>query len=741
MDFIILDEVAKTITFRIEYKPDCYDIYFGLALPGQDLLGNLSNDIFYKKSSGLKIPIPESEFPIVKTFKFGEKTTVRGSINDSIGYAGTYVIRYSKVLVFDAILVTSYNYPPYCNIFRNNRNVDFNFNIEKNANPYIITYSENEINLPVDGEILQQITVNSTDTPYNISIDDNREGYYTLFKLQDSTLIKVKSKFVESGNVTISIYNNKAEKTRLDKTPFLTLKNTINGFFKDEISIINPVIELVLNNTGDTDPDYLQYNYIYIGLFGRYYFVDNMTILRSDLGNGNLPKILVRYSLTVDVLMSFRNDIKKLNCFITRQEYLVNKLLVDTNRPIQNLSEITYVEADTKGQLLDNTISFYGKNCYVLNVSSSPEEVSFTVNGSAITSLNHSYILSDTGLKEIIKYLYSGFNLFEAIPDGFISLKFYPFDIVTIVKQSDETIKTTTNIYIGNKKTSVSSNAAYIANGERKGIYNVFGGDLLMPNIENYYDLNPYCSYQLYIPYVGWIELDNIVMQKLSGKKIVLYYIINFVTHENKYILTTYEDFTTYKFSKHLIIGDCELGCDIPISSSNFWDTVKNTVLSVVGAGLKSISKQSIYSAQNKRLDKMSDKRTSDYKTQKEILVSKQRSELANDVTDISINTIMGFQDKVTMGGSAGGQYIPYYLNNQMSLRIQRTKLIDIDSKQYSKVMGYPYCGNKLISELYGYTEVGACHIENIPNATTTECDEIEAILKSGFICPDKPSE
>lgn len=143
------------------------------------------------------------------------------------------------------------------------------------------------------------------------------------------------------------LYNSNSEKNRLDKTNFLKAILTLNGTLRNECSILNPSIQLELKQNIKIKNDNLQYvkddrsnyvnysildliigcNYAYIKEFNRYYFITNITSIRNDLW---------QIDMKVDVLMSYKDQIKKLDAFIDRNEFNYNLDLEDLELPTQS---------------------------------------------------------------------------------------------------------------------------------------------------------------------------------------------------------------------------------------------------------------------------------------------------------------------------------------------------------------------------------------------------------------------
>lgn len=137
----------------------------------------------------------------------------------------------------------------------------------------------------------------------------------------------------------IILYENKSEPNRLDKTPYLVKFRELVGTFRAETSIIKPSILIQISDDIHLDASFnivtseddnvvdvsliniitkeektilaTKINYVYIEEFDRYYFVEDMIVVRNDL---------YQLNLRVDVLMSFKNDILDLSALVLRNE-------------------------------------------------------------------------------------------------------------------------------------------------------------------------------------------------------------------------------------------------------------------------------------------------------------------------------------------------------------------------------------------------------------------------------------
>lgn len=98
--------------------------------------------------------------------------------------------------------------------------------------------------------------------------------------------------------MNIILYVNNSEKNKIGKN--LTNDFSLSGTLRDVTNIINPVILIELNEIGN-------YNYCYIPNFNRYYFITDITVIRTGL---------FAISLMVDVLESFKIEIKNLSVIL-----------------------------------------------------------------------------------------------------------------------------------------------------------------------------------------------------------------------------------------------------------------------------------------------------------------------------------------------------------------------------------------------------------------------------------------
>lgn len=118
----------------------------------------------------------------------------------------------------------------------------------------------------------------------------------------------------------INLYQNSAEVNRVDKGQFLVGVGTLSGALREECSMLTPSIVY-------QSSDVPTFNYVYIPIFNRYYYVTSLS---------SVSKNVWRMELNCDVLMTYKNEIFLLQGVIGRQEVDFNPLLVDNELPTQN---------------------------------------------------------------------------------------------------------------------------------------------------------------------------------------------------------------------------------------------------------------------------------------------------------------------------------------------------------------------------------------------------------------------
>lgn len=133
--------------------------------------------------------------------------------------------------------------------------------------------------------------------------------------------------------MTITLYQNQSEYNKIGKT--LNPVETLTGNMRNETSVIRP--EILINRNSPTG-----FNYAYVSELNRFYFVDDVDILRTGV---------IVAKLRVDVLESFKT-------VILAQHAIVSKTTTpNLYLPDENLKTMVKTKTDIvnfPSGLLDN---------------------------------------------------------------------------------------------------------------------------------------------------------------------------------------------------------------------------------------------------------------------------------------------------------------------------------------------------------------------------------------------------
>ena len=110
--------------------------------------------------------------------------------------------------------------------------------------------------------------------------------------------------------MTITFYNNESDAILVSKK-ITQISSINNAKIINETDIVNPSI---IVSRKFYDSIILKANYLYIDKLERYYFINNISFAES----------MIVIDCTVDVLMSYKKQIRNLTCTVTRNENLKN---------------------------------------------------------------------------------------------------------------------------------------------------------------------------------------------------------------------------------------------------------------------------------------------------------------------------------------------------------------------------------------------------------------------------------
>lgn len=144
--------------------------------------------------------------------------------------------------------------------------------------------------------------------------------------------------------VTIVFYNNTAGTNVLDKTSYLNELQTVNGLMYDTFNLINTTLLVRYFNNNS--------NYCFIRELNKYFFIENVEIVDNTK---------VKLTLKLDVLQTFKDEIKELYVTISEREtandYINNRSVIYDIRP--NFDKIDFPNQkifNENGQIIMITI-------------------------------------------------------------------------------------------------------------------------------------------------------------------------------------------------------------------------------------------------------------------------------------------------------------------------------------------------------------------------------------------------
>ena len=129
----------------------------------------------------------------------------------------------------------------------------------------------------------------------------------------------------------VVFYKNTSDRRKVGKA--LEEVARVSAKVKESCSILKPELYIMSDST-------VNVNYIYIPLLKRYYFVDDIIFMEGKI------KL---FKCSVDVLESYKKEIKDLKCIVVRQEYKFNPyyndamlpVRTDTNYKVQTFGNVT----------------------------------------------------------------------------------------------------------------------------------------------------------------------------------------------------------------------------------------------------------------------------------------------------------------------------------------------------------------------------------------------------------------
>lgn len=517
-------------------------------------------------------------------------------------------------------------------------------------------------------------------------------------------------------------YNNTSEAIKVDKN--LLFVAELDIVFKTSVSLKNPIIDLklkygdndlvysVIDSDGDDviinadeelviDAPYsiTDFNYVYIPVLERYYFISNPILVTPEL---------FRYELAEDVLMTFKTQFRELDAFISRNEFDYNLLVKDELYPFEYKKEVLVHEVTNISSVDEFELSDLFNNCMVTYLTDDAIKYS---NGDGLgpsynlfgANMSTQYMISSmTNLRNIARALYK-----DDVSLGYVkNIRIYPFEIET---DDDHHEMFTNSITIGDKTIALDGGFYWPINP----YYKIKIAEFDFSEFQSFADYPPYTTYELWIPYYGWITLNPDIIAE--NNTLQLYYIVNFENGEAKVYL---EDIS--ESEKNIVFSaSVQLGVTVALSSTNARELenqkISNVMNGTIGLVGSAIQVGSGAFTGNPVAMAMGVKN-------------------ATQTIGTMINNFNTMYEKANANVNSGSDGI----FNPQKVLIKTTSLYDSlkaygSYNKWKHLYGRPLNDVRKLSNLTGYTVIGDINLDNV-KAFENEKIELYDLLKSGII-------
>jgi len=213
--------------------------------------------------------------------------------------------------------------------------------------------------------------------------------------------------------VTLYNFSKRENSTKTPLTSDTTALNLRNVNIKQECSFIEPTLLFSPDIQEGIEFNPAQFNYVFIPLWQRYYFITDWVFLNS----------VWECRLKVDVMGSFKSAIGDTSAYVIRSSSNFNTDIIDTFYPATSNVQISR-------QRMESEIyrSAFESGCFVIGIINNDNAISPRI-GSVCY-----YALNQANMQNLMAYLFSG-NIYgasniEEIGEGLYKSLFDPFQYI-----------------------------------------------------------------------------------------------------------------------------------------------------------------------------------------------------------------------------------------------------------------------------------------------------------------------
>lgn len=511
--------------------------------------------------------------------------------------------------------------------------------------------------------------------------------------------------------MTITLYLYKGEPNRLNKTNQLVEVAELTGELKRGTSIFSPTF-LISLQPETQEGDIQSFNYMYVDNFKRFYFVSDIVASSGDL---------LEVSGEVDPLQSFREEIADQEGFVIRSTSDYNKKIIDSEIPLKptKTEEIQQFTGNTFQFITDfsaqelindranialSVASYTGVGAYR---SGLPQSILPTIETMSFGDLPSmaTFGITPSAFSAIARKLMGDLSAYGSF---FKSAVAFPF---TIARIGDGSTATAINILIPQddpqepyREIDTGQTGFLMAS---KSPY-LYCGYVDIPELTDFRELPPYGSAEVYIPFLGFHDID---LTRYQGHRIALYYVVDYADGA--------ADCYLYDMTKEEIAfsSPVQLGVPLSLTSTNEQEmrTQKNAlsnnlILSLVGSGLTMLGSAAAHNP---------------------LGVAGGALSAVNALTSFN-NARAAMFERVTSShaGGATGLYSPL----TPYIRYFKASAYDnFHEEEHIVLRGKPFMDYARVGDLQGFAILTHCHLDNL-SATDREKEEIASSLASGII-------
>ena len=532
----------------------------------------------------------------------------------------------------------------------------------------------------------------------------------------------------------IELYVSTTDKNRLNKTSYLSIIGSYDGSLRAPSSVIAPTITLELSSTAnplivDEDDELLideddnqieseefritDANYMYIPEFGRYYFIRDITIAITGL---------YVISARVDVLMSFKDQILNLECFIERNEFAYDPSLEDNLLPLQfrKFQEESIPEDGDFVNTHFDAGTFVNATRVVMGVASDSYAGYIT---------DQTYNGFGSGLPQIEPEAFSSYrsSMFYAMTTdmfGKISNALLTDDakmsfvksVVVLPFDPKSAFSVNKFIYFG--LSNDLNNLMLLEDGHNASGYPVqaFSGyrviaDFVLTNIavQDYKSYPPYTHYELFIPFYGFVNLD---LSFYLNDRLIVFYAINY--EDGSATAFVYN----YTRRKMLWSAPCQVGVLLNLSTTNAKENTAQKNANLLNLAVGTVGSAISVGA--------------GIATYNPMMVAGGAMGAVKSVTSFVNSNAMLF-DRAQTGNSGSTSGLFNYLKVHVRRTYQLPNITGEALNKFAHACGRPTREMYALRNLSGFTIAQSMHLDGI-TAYSGELDEIQTLFSQGVL-------